>query len=301
MSGEPQKRNGILLKGIGGFYYVKTADGVLECKAKGIFRKQGITPLAGDTVSVEGNGEDLVICEIAARRNVFQRPPVANVDNFFLVTSAIDPKPNLLLLDKLTAIAYQQNARPVLVITKTDLEQADALAKTYEAAGFYVIDVRRDSNAAMEQIAEICTENVSVFVGNSGVGKSTLLNELCPGLALETAETSKKLGRGKHTTRAVELFAFCGGYVVDTPGFSAMEFAHSATIAKESLTACFPDIERFADGCYFTGCSHTVEKGCGVLQALQNGDISKSRHESYCILYEEAAAQKSWESPVAKK
>ena len=282
------QRNGIIIKGIGGFYYVKTADGVLECKAKGIFRKRGITPLAGDNVTVDGEGEDLVISEIAERKNAFARPPVANVDNLFLIVSATDPRPNILVIDKLTAIAQKHGIMPIIVLTKTDVEPARDFAAIYASAGFDVIDLRRNTRRGLKAVKKRCKDALSVFVGNSGVGKTTLLNDLCPNLELATAETSKKLGRGKHTTRAVELYDYKGGFLADTPGFSDVDFERDSSIEKEELAGLFPDFAPYTDKCYFTGCSHVVEKGCAVLEALAEGRIQKSRHESYAALYKDS-------------
>ncbi len=282
--------NGIILKGIGGFYYVKTADGILECRAKGIFRKRGITPLAGDRVVVEGETGGYAVSEIDARRNVFQRPPIANVDRLFLVVSACDPRPNLRVVDALTAISCKNGVVPVIIATKTDLEPANEFMRIYRAVGFDVIDLRADEAVGFAAVRAAARGGLSVFIGNSGVGKSTLLNELCPELTLQTGETSKKLGRGRHTTRAVELYPFEGGWIADTPGFSAIDFERNQLCKKEGLAACFPDIEAAAkkESCYFTGCSHTVEKGCAVLAAVRRGEIEPTRHESYTAMYKQA-------------
>lgn len=284
---------GIVLKGVGGFYYVKTADGVLESRAKGLFRKQGISPLAGDRVTVEGEPGGYVLSGIEPRSNFFQRPPVANVGRLFLVVSACDPRPNLRVVDELCAISCKNGLSPVILLTKTDLESAQGFAEIYRHAGFEVIDLRADESRALEQIRQLAREKLSVFTGNSGVGKSTLLNQLCPGLGLETGETSKKLGRGRHTTRAVELFAFEGGWIVDTPGFSALDFEHTQKFRKEELAGCFPEFAPFLGGCYFSGCSHTVEKGCAVLEAVRAGEIERSRHDSYVDMFLRAKEQES--------
>ncbi|MEG0832644.1 MAG: ribosome small subunit-dependent GTPase A [Oscillospiraceae bacterium] len=294
MNSDTQKSNGIILKGIGGFYYVKTADGVFESKPKGIFRLRGIKPIAGDMVSLEKYGEEYVIAEISERRNAFIRPPVANVDNMLLVVSTVDPKPNILVLDKLLAIACRKAIKPVIALTKTDIAQSVEFARLYKNAGFEVIDIKADLENASRAIETICSGKLTVLSGNSGVGKSTLLNALCKNLLLETGEISKKLGRGKHTTRAVELYEYCGGYIADTPGFSDVDFEGAEHFEKEELCAAFPDIEKYAKGCYFTGCSHTVEKGCEVLNALRDGKIEKSRHESYVAMYRQASEQSKY-------
>ncbi len=279
---------GIILKGIGGFYYVQTPQGVLECRAKGIFRKRGVTPLAGDRVRVDGEEGGYAVSEIEPRANAFTRPPVANVGRLFLVVSACDPRPNLRVIDELCAIGCKNGVQPVLVLTKTDLAPADSVVEIYRAAGFSLIDLRADLPAGLEKIRAAASSVVSVFFGNSGVGKSTLLNLLCPGLGLETAQTSKKLGRGRHTTRAVELYPFEGGWIADTPGFSAVDFERAQNLGSEELAGCFPEFAPFVGGCYFSGCSHTVEKGCAVLAALARGEIQPSRHESYAAMYRQA-------------
>lgn len=285
---EASEKSGLILKGIGGFYYVKTADTVLECNAKGIFRLQGIKPLAGDFVDVTESGGGYAVSRIHERENSFKRPPISNVDNFFLVVSSVEPAPNMLVIDRITVLCEQRKIKPVILLTKTDLKKADDVVGIYSRIGYEVIDVMQDEASAVERIGEICNRNISVFSGNSGVGKSTFLNKLMPGLSLATNEISQKLGRGKHTTRAVELYEFNGGFIADTPGFSALDFERDEKIDKADLASYFPEIDAHTDGCFFTGCSHTVEKGCSVLEALQEGLIAPSRHENYRYLYEEA-------------
>ncbi|MBR0342127.1 MAG: ribosome small subunit-dependent GTPase A [Oscillospiraceae bacterium] len=280
--------NGIIIKGIGGFYYVKTADSVLECKAKGIFRKRGITPLAGDHVEVIGEEGGYAISEIHERKNFFQRPPIANVDEFFYVVSSVEPRPNYMVADRLIMLCEQRGITPVILITKTDLAEAKEFIDLYRSVGYTVIDVMADEKAALEQVEAMIEGNLCVFSGNSGVGKSTFLNKLHPGLGLNTAEISKKLGRGKHTTRAVELYELYGGYVADTPGFSALDFERAEKVPKEDIAKYFIEFRPYLDDCFFTGCSHRTEKGCAVLEAKEKGLISAQRHEDYCYLYDEA-------------
>ena len=282
------KYSGLILKGIGGFYYVKTDTETLECNAKGVFRKLGLTPLAGDFVDVVESGGGYAVSRIYERENFFKRPPIANVENFFLVVSSMEPDPNLLVIDRMTVMCERRGIKPVILLTKTDMKSADDVKDTYESIGYEVIDVMRDEAAAVARVSEICNGAISVFSGNSGVGKSTFLNKICPELSLATREISRKLGRGKHTTRAVELYPFLGGYIADTPGFSALDFERDERVEKNELSDYFPDIVRYTDNCFFTGCSHTVEKGCHVLEALEEGKISRSRHENYRYLYEEA-------------
>ena len=281
--------NGIIIKGVGGFYYVKTADALLECRAKGIFRRRGITPLAGDRVAVEGldEAEGFVISEIYERDNHLSRPPVANVGALFLVVSTVDPRPNLRVIDELTALSAAAGITPIIALTKTDIAPDDEFRGIYTCAGFEVIDTCGDKNA-IKRLRELAKDRVTVFSGNSGAGKSTLINSIDPTLTLATGITSKKLGRGKHTTRSSELFEFAGGYLVDTPGFSSLDFTVDAPIASRDMISCFPDIAAHAEACAFADCSHTVEKGCSVLAALAAGDIEPTRHESYCELYKRA-------------
>lgn len=280
--------NGIIMKGIGGFYYVKTADSVLECKAKGIFRRRGITPLAGDRVSVIGEEGGYAISEIRERKNFFQRPPIANVDVFFYVVSSIDPRPNYMVADRLIMLCEQRGIAPVILVSKTDLAEAREFIDLYRSVGYTVIDIMEDEEAALAHVRAMIEGNLCVFSGNSGVGKSTFLNKLEPDLALSTAEISKKLGRGKHTTRAVELYEVEGGYVADTPGFSALDFERVEKVPKEDIAKYFVEFRPYLEDCFFTGCSHRTEKGCAVLEAKAKGLISSQRHEDYCYLYEEA-------------
>jgi len=270
---------------------VKTAEGVLECKAKGIFRKHDITPLAGDNVVVEGQSGDYVIAEILERKNSFGRPALANADNLILVVSSVDPSPNILVLDKLIAMSCKADIKPTIVLTKTDITKAAEFIGIYRRAGFSVIEIRRFKGIGLGKLTSMCKGKLSVFVGNSGAGKSTLLNDLCPDLMLETGETSKKLGRGKHVTRAVELYDFKDGLIADTPGFSALDFAGDINIKPDELALYFPDFAPYRDHCYFSGCSHTVEKDCAVLDALKRGKIEQSRHKSYCAMYKELGAR----------
>lgn len=284
-----------IIKGIGGFYYVKTADGVVECKPKGIFRKKRITPVAGDRVRLETDGGATVIAEILPRKNVFVRPPVANVDQFFIVVSTVQPVPNTLVIDTLSAIAVDKGAQPVLVITKTDLESAESLAACYAHSGIPILRVNAATGEGLDEVRARLQGKLNVFCGNSGVGKSTLLSALVPGQNFETGEISRKLGRGRHTTREVTLYESCGGLVADTPGFASLEMERAAYIPKENLQFAFPDVERYFGQCKFTGCSHTVEKGCAVRAALEAGELDKTRYESYVTLYHEAEEVKEWQ------
>ena len=288
---------GLLLKGIGGFYYVETDCGVVECKARGIFRNKDLSPLVGDRVLIEktedGKG---VINEILPRKNQLRRPPVSNLDQLIFVVSICEPYPNTLVLDKLIAIAEYKKIDPVIVITKTDIQSGDSLCDCYASAGFRTFLVSGSAPETAEPVKQLLEGKVSAFTGNSGVGKSTLLNNIDQNLSLETADISKKLGRGRHTTRQVELYKLDnGGYVADTPGFSAMDMDRYEIILKDDLQYCFREFEHYLGKCQFHGCSHTDEKGCAVLEAVREGKIQKSRHESYVSMYEDAKKLKEWE------
>lgn len=284
-----------IIKGIGGFYYVYREGKVLECRAKGIFRKKKLTPVAGDRVRLEQEAGTWVIAEVLPRKNVFVRPPVANVDQLFIVASTVQPVPSTLILDTLSAIAVDKGAQPVLVLTKTDLAAPDDLAGSYEHAGFPVLQVNAATGQGLEAVRDMLKEKLSVFCGNSGVGKSTLLGALLPDRAPPTGEISRKLGRGRHTTREVQLYESCGGLVADTPGFASLDMGRAAYIPKEDLQLAFPDIARYFGRCKFTGCSHTVEKGCAVRQALAAGELDQSRYDSYVALYGQMKEIKEWQ------
>ena len=215
--------NGYIVKGIGGFYYVKTPDGIVECKPRGIFRKQKITPVAGDEVTLETENGAAVIAQIAPRKNVFVRPPVANLDVLFLVASTTQPTPSTLVLDKLSAIAVDKGVQPVVVCTKSDLAEADFLANAYAKSTLPFIRIDYEGGAGLDEVKQWINGRLCAFCGNSGVGKSTLLNALLPDAARETSAISQKLGRGRHTTREVTIFEAFGGRIADTPGFASLE------------------------------------------------------------------------------
>ena len=288
---------GLILKATGGFYYVKVNETLYECRARGSFRKEDTSPLVGDTVQIyELPNEKGYIKAIIGRKNSLVRPPLANLDQLVMVVSVRDPSPNLLVLDKLIAVAEKQDLEPVIVFTKTDLGDSTSYADIYRKAGFQVFEVCSKEHRGTEGIKEMLKGKISAFCGNSGAGKSSLLNEIFPGLGLSTADISKKLGRGRHTTRTTELFELReGGYVADTPGFSAIEMERVGIIRKERLQNCFREFEPYILQCKFTGCSHTSEKGCAILQKVNEGIIPKSRHENYCIMYEDAKKLNDWE------
>ena len=289
-------KQGRILKGIGGFYYVEAEGMIYECKARGVFRRRGTTPLAGDWVQISADRDTGAIEEIFPRKNMLVRPPCANIDQMLLVASVCDPSPNLLVLDKMIAVAEDQGIEPVLVISKADLQPADTLMSIYQTVGIQAVAVSSVSGCGIGRIKELLAGKISVFTGNSGVGKSTLLNSISPHFRQETGDISAKLGRGKHTTRQVELLKLPGGgYAADTPGFATMDMERYNIVKKEHLQDCFREMEPYIGQCWFSSCSHTCEKDCAVLEAVQRGKIARSRHESYKIMYEQVKDKKEWE------
>ena len=283
-----------ITKGIGGFYYVKTPDGIVECKARGIFRKRGITPVAGDNVTLSDDGT--MIDEILPRKNVFIRPPIANLDILFIVTSTTQPVPSTLVLDQLAAAAIYKDVQPVLVVTKSDLAAADMLRTAYAGSGIPLVQLNYKTGEGLDEVKGYIEGHLCAFCGNSGVGKSTLLNTLAPALHRETGQISQKLGRGRHTTRHVELFSLGQDtYVIDTPGFASFDTQELDLELKEHLPETFPEFAPYVGGCRFVGCSHTKEKGCAVLEAVHQGKIPRSRHASYLRLYNELKDLKAWD------
>ena len=289
---------GLILQGIGGFYYVEAADGVYECRARGSLRNLGVTPLAGDrvTVTVDDTGKG-VLESVAARKNSLIRPPVANLDVLVMLIAMTDPEPSLPVIDRMLAVAEHKGIEPVLVFNKTDLAPSAELEDLYGKAGYTVLSVCANDPQTLEPLRVLLKGKVCAFAGNSGVGKSSVINVLDPSLALAVGETSKKLGRGRHTTRSAQLYPQDGGgYLVDTPGFSSLDAQRLEHIDKDDLCYCFREFAPFLSGCRFTSCSHTVEKGCRVRQALEDGAIAPSRHDSYVALYKEAKEWKEWEN-----
>ena len=286
------KTSGIILKCLGGLYTVESPDDIFECKARGIFRKKGISPSVGDNVIVE-NG---VISEIGERKNFLIRPPLANLDQIIFIVSTVSPVPNFLILDKFIAIAEYKNIEPVIIITKIDLGDSKPIKDVYSSIGIKVFEADYNSESSIQAVRELLKGKISAFTGNSGAGKSTLLNAVDPDLNIPTGEISKKLGRGRHTTRHAELYRLKdGGYIADTPGFSTFETNRYDIIRKEELAGCFREFADYTENCLFRDCSHTCEKGCAVVEAVANGIIPKIRHESYCAMYDEAKQLKEWE------
>lgn len=284
--------NGKIIKGIGGFYYVDTENGLYECRARGIFRKDKITPLVGDRVSISVTDEENkkgVVEEIEKRDTELIRPPIANVDKALIVFSVKSPQPNLSLLDRFIVLAEKEHLEIVIVLTKVDLdedlEELNRIKKIYELSGYKVIPVSNKQKLNIDKIKEELQGNVVVFAGPSGVGKSSLLNEIDPSFKLQTGEVSDKIKRGKHTTRHAELLKLeCGGMVADTPGFSSLTLED---IQENELKEYFIEFSEF-DDCKFGGrCIHENEPNCGVKQAVENDEIAKERYKSYLQLLNE--------------
>lgn len=283
--------NGQIIKGIGGFYYVDTDNGLYECRARGIFRKKKVTPLVGDRVSISVVDEETkkgVVEDIKKRDTELVRPPIANVDKVLIVFAIKNPKPNLSLLDRFIVLAEKENLEIVVVLTKVDLDDDDKLneLKTiYELSGYKVIPVSNETKLNVDKIKDELRDNVVVFAGPSGVGKSSLLNEIDKNFKLQTGEVSDKIKRGKHTTRHAELLKLeCGGVVADTPGFSSLTLDD---IGETELKGYFIEFDEFDDCKFGSRCIHENEPSCAVKEAVVNGEISKQRYESYIQLLNE--------------
>ncbi len=292
-----EQKTGLLMKSVGGFYYVRCGDDEYECKARGSFRKKGSSPVAGDRVeiSIPENGGFCAIESILPRKNKLKRPALVNIDALVIVCSTVDPRPNYMVIDKMTAAAVDNHMEPVIAVSKNDIKNGDEVAEIYRKAGFGVFQCSPDDSAERERLLAFLKGKVTAFIGNSGVGKSTLLNALFPTLSLRTGQISEKLGRGRHTTRVVELFELEGCFVADTPGFSTVDLQRYELIDKERLQYCFPEFESYLGQCRFNSCAHLCENGCRVLQALSDGEISKSRHDSYVAMYNEVKDIKHWQ------
>lgn len=294
---------GIIVKSTGGLYTVERSDGTTEdCRAKGAFRHSKITPLAGDRVVFEcDDAKEGLITEILERKNSLIRPAVANVDLLCVVIAAKNPDPDLFILDKLLAVSNHNGIDVLLIINKEDISDASDISQIYINAGFKVVnmcalkpDEYKDSVKAIRAAAK---NKISFFTGASGVGKSSVLNAVYPELCLETGEISKKIQRGKHTTRVSTLFKIDENtYVGDTPGFSMLDVVGFSMLSVDTLLTNFPDIEKYAFDCKYKKCTHICEDGCNVVSAVEKGEISQSRHQSYKTLFNELKVVKPWES-----
>jgi len=286
---------GIIYKAISGFYYVKSAAGTAECRARGRFRIEKSTPLVGDRVTYKSTEEGKgILTDILPRRNSFTRPPLANIDKLIIISSGAIPITDTFLIDKMTAIAAKSDCEPIICINKSDLSPAKELFNIYSNTGFKVVRTSAVTGRGIDDLVEMIKESTCAFTGNSGVGKSSILNAIDPNFKISIGDISKKLGRGRHTTRHVELYKLsCGALIADTPGFSAFETGHLAE--KEDIQHLFIEYEPYFGKCRYTDCAHINEPECTVLEAIKVGKLQKSRHDSYVRLYEQAQEYKEWE------
>lgn len=288
---------GRIVRSLSGFYDVQTEGGPVTCRARGIFRKTGsISPLTGDLVEITVENGKGMVEKILPRRNSFVRPAVANLDAMVIFASNVNPITEPYLIDRVAAIAGDQEVPVYLCVNKCDLDPAAELVRIYTHAGFTVLRTSAETGEGVQELLSLLKGKLTAFTGNSGVGKSSILNRLCPQLKLPTGEVSEKLGRGRHTTRHVELYALGDDtYVADTPGFSSFDTDQMEMILKENLQYAFPDFGPYLGKCRFDDCSHRKEPDCAVRTALQQEKIEKTRYESYLRLYEKSEQIKLWE------
>ena len=288
---------GTIQKALSGFYYVDIGlEQPIACRGRGKLRHQKMTPLVGDrveiTVSPDGSG---MVDEILPRKNQFRRPMVANIDQMVIIASGAIPVTDPFLIDRMITIAEAKGCQPIICFNKCDLERADDLAEVYRKAGFQTLQVSAETGEGIKSLGIMLDGKVSAFTGNSGVGKSSILNALEPEFSLQVGEVSEKLGRGRHTTRYVELFRLRGGLVADTPGVSSFDVEQMEFILKEDLGNTFREFIPYLDQCRFIGCAHGKEKGCAVREAVDAGKIARSRYDSYLRLYQQAKEINLWE------
>ena len=288
---------GRIEKALSGFYYVNTGSEVLQCRARGKFRREGMSPLVGDWVQVRelGNGEGFVEV-VEERRNVFSRPSAANIDQLVIIASGAIPVTDPYLIDRISAIAALKDCQVLVVLNKCDLDRAEELFEIYRASAIPVLRVSAETGEGLDELRKAIRGKLNTFTGNSGVGKSSILNALDPAFSLPVGEVSQALGRGRHTTRHVEMFSLGEDtYVIDTPGFSSFDTEELNLELKRRLPETFPEFAPYVDDCRFVGCRHTKEKGCAVLQAIKEGKIPRSRHASYLRLAEELKNVNEWD------
>lgn len=288
---------GIIIKALSGFYYVKTSEGIVACKARGRFRLDGTSPLVGDRVQLridaDGSGR---VDSVFERKNFFIRPAVANIDTLVFIAANVNPVTDPFLIDRVAVIAHEAGCELVICVNKVDLNAGDELYDIFTAAGYTVVRTSAETGEGAAELRRVLRGKVCALTGNSGVGKSSILNILLPGAAIPTGEVSEHLGRGKHTTRHVELYPLGDDtYVADTPGFASFEIQMMQTIAKEDLQFDFPEFAPYIGKCRFADCAHLKEPGCAIREALESGAIGKSRYSSYVRLYDLTAKQKPWE------
>lgn len=288
---------GRIIKALSGFYYVQTENGVVECRARGRFRKEGTSPLVGDRVSIVREQGKGTVDTILPRRNALIRPAVANVDVLVVLASCAIPQTEPFLIDRILTIATRQDVPCLVCVNKDDLAPAAPLADIYRKAGIQSIVTSATTGEGIEALRAQIAGKFAVFTGNSGVGKSSVLNALAPELALPVGEVSQKLGRGRHTTRHIELFSLPGGtYIADTPGFSSFDADRMDAIPKEELAQTFVEFLPYLGQCQFPDCAHRKEPGCAIRAAVEQGAIGKGRYESYLRLYDIVKDHKPWET-----
>ena len=289
-------QTGRILRSLSGFYDVLTPAGLVTCRARGILRKADSVPLTGDMVEITVEKGKGMVERILPRKNSFVRPAVANVDALVVFAANVNPVTEPFLIDRVAAIAGDQEVQVILCVNKSDLDPAVDLVRIYKNAGFPVISTSAETGEGVEELRQMIRGKLTAFTGNSGVGKSSILNRLCPELNLPTGEVSEKLGRGRHTTRHVELYALdADTLVADTPGFSSFDTDQMDVILKENLQYAFPDFGPYIGKCQFHDCSHRKEPGCAVVAAVGAGELEESRYDSYLRLYEKASQIKQWE------
>ncbi len=284
------------MKALSGFYYVENGGGLVRCRARGKFRHTGQSPLVGDTVCFTATGEgEGIIDAIKPRRNSFTRPPIANIDQMVIVCTQAVPETDPFLVDRMTAIAVNAGVEAIVCVNKADEDPAPEFLEIYTHAGFRTFLTSAVTGEGLEKLEEALLGKFSVFTGNSGVGKSSILNILSPGVDIPTGEVSLRLGRGRHTTRHVEIFRTpSGALIADTPGFAAFDIERMELTDPEKLQYAFPEFAPYIDSCRFVGCSHTKESGCAVLRALKDGDLEPTRHKSYVRLYDQLKSVNEW-------
>ena len=290
-----KKETGRIVRSLSGFYDVRVPEGIVTCRARGILRKENCTPLTGDLVEITVERGKGMVEKVLPRSNSFVRPAVDNIDALVVFAANVNPVTEPFLIDRVAAIAGDQEVPVYLCVNKCDLDPAIDLVKIYESAGFPVICTSAETGEGVEKLRSLIKGKLTAFTGNSGVGKSSILNRLCPQLELPTGEVSEKLGRGRHTTRHVELYDLGEDtYVMDTPGFSSFD-TDQMVILKENLQYAFPDFGAYIGKCRFDDCSHRKEPDCAVRSALESGAVQPTRYDSYLKLYEKASQIKLWE------
>lgn len=289
------KKQGVVIKGIGGNYDVACEGEVLRCRASAKIKHQKNLLAAGEYVELRLTDDGGYITERLPRRNGLIRPAIANIDQLVILCSQAPPVTDPYLIDKVTVVALYQGIQPIILLNKSDLHESGDLYEAYQKAGFPVVRASAVTGEGIEEITDLLAGKISAFTGNSAIGKSSILNRIDSRFGLQVGDMSEKIARGRHTTRHVELFRLDnGGFVADTPGFSTFDAVRMEKLTKENLQQYFPEIDRFFAQCRFTDCKHIKEPGCVVREAVERGEIAKSRYQSYCMLYEEVAAQKLW-------